>query len=497
MWKAGYDPKAIVNDADDDDWETDPDFVNDVSEQEQRWGAKTVEGSGHHESISINDLRKGVASDHAKIKQEEQDSGYNDREFDYLHKYLCFINLNKQQSPKASYGYGGKFGVQKDRIDKNVVDYATGFGGKYGVQKDRVDQAAVGFEYEGKTEKHESQKDYSKGFGGKYGVQKDRIDKAAVGWEYEGKTDAHASQKDYSKGFGGKYGVQKDRVDKAAVGFEYQGKTEAHASQLVGPTVVTMSSCPISTRFLFFFSQAAVGYEYEGKTEAHASQKDHSKGFGGKFGVQKERVDKAAGSYDEMQEVKSSYQTAKPRAGSGAAGNLKSKFENMAREQEEENRKRAEEEKARRLAKEQREKELNEKRHAEQQARDQEEAEEEARREAEEQARQQQAAEEEEEPQELYEEAPEPTREEEQGPTDFYEDIPTASERDEQPTDLYEELPTQEIQEGEQGQVEAGYGITATALYDYQAGESKKSLQLESDACLEHLMMHVGLIATK
>lgn len=27
MWKAGYDPKAIVNDADDDDWETDPDFV--------------------------------------------------------------------------------------------------------------------------------------------------------------------------------------------------------------------------------------------------------------------------------------------------------------------------------------------------------------------------------------------------------------------------------------------------------------------------------------
>ena len=43
---------------------------------------------------------------------------YNDREFDYLHKYLCFINLNKQQSPKASYGYGGKFGVQKDRIDK-------------------------------------------------------------------------------------------------------------------------------------------------------------------------------------------------------------------------------------------------------------------------------------------------------------------------------------------------------------------------------------------
>ena len=25
---------------DDDDWETDPDYVNDVSEQEQRWGGR-------------------------------------------------------------------------------------------------------------------------------------------------------------------------------------------------------------------------------------------------------------------------------------------------------------------------------------------------------------------------------------------------------------------------------------------------------------------------
>jgi len=30
----------------DDDWETDPDFINDVSEEEQRWGSKTIEGSG-------------------------------------------------------------------------------------------------------------------------------------------------------------------------------------------------------------------------------------------------------------------------------------------------------------------------------------------------------------------------------------------------------------------------------------------------------------------
>ena len=56
--------------------------------------------------------------------------------------------------------------------------------------------------------------DGSRGYGGKFGVEKDRMDKAAVGHEYEGKTDKHASQKDYAAGFGGKYGVQKDRIDK-------------------------------------------------------------------------------------------------------------------------------------------------------------------------------------------------------------------------------------------------------------------------------------------
>lgn len=38
------------------------------------------------------------------------------------------------------------------------ADYAKGFGGKYGVETDKVDKSAVGFEYQGKTERHESQK---------------------------------------------------------------------------------------------------------------------------------------------------------------------------------------------------------------------------------------------------------------------------------------------------------------------------------------------------
>lgn len=38
--------------------------------------------------------------------------------------------------------------------------------------------------------------------------------------------------------------------------------------------------------------QAALGHDYVAEVEQHSSQKDASKGFGGKFGVQKDRVDR-------------------------------------------------------------------------------------------------------------------------------------------------------------------------------------------------------------
>lgn len=36
--------------------------------------------------------------------------------------------------------------------------------------------------------------DYSKGFGGKYGVQTDRVDKSAVGYDHQEKLGQHESQ---------------------------------------------------------------------------------------------------------------------------------------------------------------------------------------------------------------------------------------------------------------------------------------------------------------
>jgi hypothetical protein len=41
--------------------------------------------------------------------------------------------------------------------------------------------------------------DYSAGFGGKFGVQSDRVDKSAVGWEHVEKVEKHESQKGSKK----------------------------------------------------------------------------------------------------------------------------------------------------------------------------------------------------------------------------------------------------------------------------------------------------------
>ncbi|XP_066525458.1 src substrate protein p85-like [Hoplias malabaricus] len=347
MWKSvvGHDVNVKVA-SEVDDWETDPDFENDVSEQEQRWGSKSIEGSGRKEHISVAELRQKVSQEHETVKKKELDQG-----------------------PKCSYGYGGKFGVEKDRMDKVAVghgyvaeveqhssqtDAAKGFGGKFGVQKDRVDRSAMNYEYKGEVEQHASQKDYVKGFGGKFGVQKERVDKSALGYDYKGETDKHQSQKDYSKGFGGKYGVEKEKVDKAALGYDYKGETEKHQSQkdyskgFGGKYGVEKEKV----------DKAALGYDYKGETEKHQSQKDYAKGFGGRYGVETDRMDKTAASFNEMDSPTSAYKKTMPvETSSTGAGNLKARFENMAKVSEEENKKRAEEERAKRQARDKRERE--------------------------------------------------------------------------------------------------------------------------------------------
>ncbi|XP_022919556.2 src substrate cortactin [Onthophagus taurus] len=288
MWKAAAGKNININTQpdEDDDWETDPDFVNDVTEQEQRWGSNTVKGSG----------RTAGAIDMEKLRRETEEA-------DAIKK-----KKDLSEGPNSSYGYGGKFGVEKDRMDNSAVghdyvgkvekhvsqkDYSTGFGGKFGVQTDRVDKSALSWDHKEKLQKHTSQKDYVSGFGGKFGVQTDRQDKSAVGWDHIEKVEKHESQKDYTRGFGGKFGVQSDRQDKSAVGWDHHEAPQKHESQT-----------------------------------------DHKIGFGGKFGVQTDRMDKSAATFDEDSgKIGTNYSKIKPDVSGAKPGDLKAKFERMASEE--------------------------------------------------------------------------------------------------------------------------------------------------------------------
>ncbi|XP_069085581.1 src substrate cortactin-like [Pleurodeles waltl] len=358
MWKSAVGHNVSVKvEAAGDDWDTDPDFVNDISEQEQRWGAKTIEGSGRPQHIDIHELRNKVSEEHDVLKKKEL-----------------------QEGPKASYGYGGKFGTERDRMDKSALghdytanvekhssqtDAAKGFGGKYGVQKDRTDKSAVGFEYKGEVKKHASQQDYSKGFGGRYGVEKDKVDKAAVGFDYKGVTEKHESQTDYAVGFGGKYGVQKDRQDKAALGWDHQEAVKPHESQ-------TDHAVGFGGKFGVQKDRqdkSALNWDHKEEVKPHESQTDHAKGFGGRYGVQKDRVDKSAAGFNQMEAPTSSYEKTNPvEAASSGASSLKARFENMAKSADDENKKRAEEERARRQAREKQEREQAQKQKVEETA---------------------------------------------------------------------------------------------------------------------------------
>merc|ERR1712112_417055 len=175
-------PVGIMKADSDDDWETDPDFVNDMSEEQQRWGGARDTGT-----LDMEKFRE-------EIKQEDAAAG---------------AKRGQQDGYKSSTGYGGKFGVEKDRMDKS----------------------AMGHDFIAKVEKHGSQVDAAKGFGGKFGVSEHK-DKNALGWDHLEKVEKHTSSKDYKEGFGGKFGVQTDRVDKTAVGWDHVEKVDKHESQV-------------------------------------------------------------------------------------------------------------------------------------------------------------------------------------------------------------------------------------------------------------------------
>jgi len=111
-----------------------------------------------------------------------------------------------------------------------------------------MDASAVGHDYIGKVEKHGSQKDYSTGFGGKYGVQTDRMDASAVGHDYKDSLVKHESQVDHKKGFGGAFGVQTERMDKSAYGFQDVSKVGTNYEK-TKPDIATAKPSNLKAKF--------------------------------------------------------------------------------------------------------------------------------------------------------------------------------------------------------------------------------------------------------
>ncbi|CAF0991504.1 unnamed protein product [Adineta steineri] len=186
-----------------------------------------------------------------------------------------------------------------------------GYGGKYGTDK-VMDKSAVDFSYRTDLNKHSSQTDGNKGFGGAYGVDERPKDKSAVGFDYQAQVEKHPSQTDFSKGFGGKYGTDPNAQDKSAVGF-------AHKEAV----------------------------------PKHSSQKDYNVGFGGKYGIQKEEPSRLTTSATPPSERKVEEKPAPPVGSSIGVGNIRARFENMKKEQEEEAAKRVTEERNKRAVNEQ------------------------------------------------------------------------------------------------------------------------------------------------
>jgi hypothetical protein len=63
-------PPALSEEAEDDDWETDPEPANTISEKEQRWGAATLPDDSKGKS-DMASLRENVRSQHEQASTVE------------------------------------------------------------------------------------------------------------------------------------------------------------------------------------------------------------------------------------------------------------------------------------------------------------------------------------------------------------------------------------------------------------------------------------------
>lgn len=88
-------------------------------------------------------------------------------------RYIVYINIGYQYDPEWNFLYSYILSCLHHFVLPLVIFYL--------LTHSHLDfsQSAVGHEYVAEVEKHSSQTDAARGFGGKYGVEKDRADKVS------------------------------------------------------------------------------------------------------------------------------------------------------------------------------------------------------------------------------------------------------------------------------------------------------------------------------
>ncbi len=145
---------------------------------------------------------------------------------------------------------------------------------------------------------HESQTDAKKGFGGKFGVQTDRQDKSAETWEYHEKLAAHGSQK-------GERNCLRIIDDYYLIPqITHLDLVESLVSKKIALTSQLLDG-NIMRNWLNMSHRKVKIIELSCKKSVFniLILTDHSSGFGGKFGVQKDRVDKSAVGWDHHEKL--------------------------------------------------------------------------------------------------------------------------------------------------------------------------------------------------
>lgn len=133
MFRSARDLRQAAESSDDDDWDTNPDFENDVGERGQRWGAKTIEGSGRVE----------IAGGYISLSSPTVNSILPSSIFSLV-VAMCTCSAHVPPHPHVCSLDALRKEVQSDDAKQQKgADFARGYGGKFGVEADRQDKVAT------------------------------------------------------------------------------------------------------------------------------------------------------------------------------------------------------------------------------------------------------------------------------------------------------------------------------------------------------------------